>query len=64
MLSHCLECKKKTENKNPMAGETKNRKTMALSNCEICNIKTSRIIKEWEASVLSSSWGIKTVINP
>ena len=36
---------------------------MILSKCEVCDCKTSKFIKEQEASGLLSSLGIKTPLN-
>ena len=37
MLSYCLKCRKNTESKNPKVAWTKNRKTMLLSKCAVCD---------------------------
>ena len=39
--------------------KTKNRTIMLLSNCELCNCKTSSFIKEQETTGLLSRLGIK-----
>ena len=46
MLSHCLNCIKNTESKNPKAVKTKNEKIMLSSNCAICGSKKSRFVKK------------------
>ena len=63
MLPYCLNCKKITENKNPENIRTKNGRIMLLSKYEVCDSKTSKFIKEQEASGLLSSLGIKTPLN-
>ena len=60
MKSHCLKCRKDTENINPRAWKTSNGRTMILSNCAICNSKKSRFIKNQEVKELLSNLGIKT----
>ena len=60
MLSHCLKCRKNTESKNTKVVKTKIGRIMLLSKCAVCNSKTSKVIKEQEASVSISSLGIKT----
>ena len=52
MLSYCLKCRKNTESKNPKVPRTKNRTIMLLSKYEVCEGKTSKFIKEQEASGL------------
>ena len=39
MLSHCLECREKTDSKNLRVVKTKNRRIMALSNCTVFGSK-------------------------
>ena len=63
MLSHCLTCRKNTESKNPKIARTKNGRIMLLSKCAGCDSKTSKFIKEEEASGLLSSLGIKAPLN-
>ena len=50
MLSYCLKCQKNTENKNPKAVRTKNRRIMLLSKCVVSDSKQSELIKQQEAS--------------
>ena len=45
MKSHCLKCRKNTENINPRVSKTSNGKTIVLSKCAICDSKKSRFIK-------------------
>ena len=63
MWSYCLKCKKDTENINLRISKTDNNKTMLLSNCATRGSKTSRFIKEQEASGLLSSLEIKTPLS-
>ena len=57
MKSHCLKCKKDTENINPSVSSTSNGRTMVLSKCAICNSKKLRFIKNQEAKGLLSNLG-------
>ena len=43
IISHCLKCRKNTENINPKISETSNGKTMILSNCAISGSKKIKI---------------------
>ena len=52
MLPYCLKCRKDTESKNLKVVRNKNRKTMLLWKCEVCDGKKSKFIKEQEASGL------------
>ena len=63
MLSYCLKCWKNTESKNPKVARTKNGKKMLLVKCAVCDSKTSKFLKEQEASGLVSSLGIKTPLS-
>ena len=50
MKSHCLKCRKNTENINPRVSRASNGKTILLSKCEICDSKKSgsqRTIKQF-----------------
>ena len=60
MKSHCLKCRKNTENKNPRVSNTSNGRKTILSKCEICGSKKSRFIKNQEAKGLLSNLGVKT----
>ena len=51
---------KNKESKNPKVVKAKNRGTMLLSKCAVCNNEKSRFMKEQEASGLLSSLGIQT----
>ena len=63
MKSCCLKCTKNTENINPRVSKTSNGKTMLLSKCAICDIKTSRFIKNQEAKELLSNLGVRTSLS-
>ena len=63
MKSHCLKCKKDTENINPKCSKTSNNTIMLLSKCAICGSKKSRFIKNQEAKGLLSNLGIKTPLS-
>ena len=63
MSSHCLKCKKNTENINPRVSKTKNNKKMILSKCAICGSKKSKFSKEQEAKGLLSNLGIRTPLS-
>ena len=59
MKSHCLKCRKNTENKNPRVSNTSNGRKTILSKCEICRYKKSRFIKDQETKGLLSNLGGK-----
>ena len=63
MESHCLKCKKNTENIDPRISSTSNGKAMILSKCAICGSKKSRFIKNQEAKGLLSKLGIRTPLS-
>ena len=68
LLSHCLKCRRNTENINPKSSGTSNGKTMTLSNCAVCSSKKSRFIKkkqqqQQQANGLLSGLGIKTPLS-
>ena len=63
MKSHCLKCRKNTENINPKVSKTSNSRTILLSNCAVCKSEKSRFIKNQEAKRLLSNLGIKTPLN-
>ena len=63
MESHCLKCRKNTENINQKILSTSNGKGMILSNCAICGSKKSRFNKNQEAKGLLSKLGIKTTLS-
>ena len=63
MKSHCLKCRKDTENINPKVSSTSNGKAMILSRCAICGSRKSRFIKNQEAKSLLSNLGIITPLS-
>ena len=63
MESHCLICRKYTENINPQVSSTSNGKVMILSKCAICGSKKSRFIKNQEAKGLLSNLGVRTPLS-
>ena len=63
MKSHCLKCRKNTENINPRVSNTSNSRTMVLSKCVICDSKKSRFIKNQKAKQLLSSLSIQTQLS-
>ena len=63
MLSYCLKCRKNTERKNAKVARTSNSRIMLLSKCTVCDSKKSKFNKQQEASVLLSSFGMKTPLS-
>ena len=63
MLSYCLKCRKNTVSKNSKVARMKNGRIMLSSNCEACDGKKMKFIKDQEASRLLGSLGIKTPLN-
>ena len=63
MKSHCLKCRKDTENINPNFSKTSNGRTMLLSKCAICGSKKSRFIRNQEAKGLLSNLGVRTPLS-
>ena len=59
MKSHCLKCRKNTENINPRVSRTSNGRTMLLSKCAICDSKKARFIRNQEAKGLLSNLGVR-----
>ena len=62
MKSHCLNCRKGTENINPNFSSTSNGKAMILSKCATWGSKKSRFIKNQEARGLLSNLGIRYLL--
>ena len=62
MKSHCLKCRKDTENINPKVSNTSNGRKTILSKCAICGCKKSRFIKDQEAKGLLSNLGARTLL--
>ena len=63
MKSHCLRCRKDTENINPKFSKASNGRTMLLSKCAICSSKKSRFLKNQETKGLLSNLGITTPLS-
>ena len=63
MKSHCLRCRKDTENINPKFSKTSNGRTMLLSKCAIRSSKKSRFLKNQETKGLLSNLGITTPLS-
>ena len=63
MISHCLKCKKNTENINPRVSKTINGKTIILSKCAVCGDEKSKLIKKQEVKGLLSNLGIRTLLS-
>ena len=61
MKSHCLKCRKDTENIYPKVSNTSNGKAMILSKCAICGSKKLRFVKNQEAIGLLSNLGLNSV---
>ena len=60
MKSHCLKCRKDTENMYPKVSNTSNGKAMILSKCAICGSKKLRFVKNQEVIGLLSNLGLTT----
>ena len=63
MKSHCLKCRKNTENINPRISRTSNGRTMLLSKYAICDCKKSKFIRNQEAKGLLSNLGVRRPLN-
>ena len=63
MKSHCLRCRKDTENINPKFSKASNGRTMLLSKCAIYSSKKSRFLKNQETKGLLSNLGITTPLS-
>ena len=63
MLFYCLKCRKNTKSKDLKVIRTKNRRTMLLSKCLVCNNKKLKFLQEQEARGLLSSLGIRTPLS-
>ena len=62
MKSHCLKCRKDTENMYPKVSNTSNGKAVILSKCAICGSKKLRFVKNQEAIGLLSNLGLTTAL--
>ena len=63
MKTHCVKCRKDTENIDPKIVRTKNNRLIMQTKCPVCGIKKSRFGKEQEAKGLLSNFGIKTLLS-
>ena len=63
MLSCCLKGRKNTKSETPKVVRIENGRIMLLSKYKVCDSKTSKFIKEQEASGLLSSLGVKTPLS-
>ena len=63
MKTHCVKCRKDTENIDPKIVRTKNNRLIMQTKCPVCGIKKSRFVKEQEAKGLLSNFGIKTLLS-
>ena len=63
MLSYCLKCRENTESINPIVLQTRNGKTIILSECATRNSRKRKFIKKQEASRILSSVGIRTPLS-
>ena len=63
MQTHCVSCRKSTENKDAKVIKTKNGRLMLKSTCSVCGNKKSRFVKKEEAKRILSSLGIKTALS-
>ena len=63
MLLYYFKCRKVQKEKNPKLASTKNGRIMLLSKCVVCDSKKWKFIIEEEASRLSSSLGLRTLLS-
>ena len=63
MKSHCLKCRKDTENINPRVSNTSNGRKTILSKCAICVSKKLRFIKFQEVKGLLSNLSVRTPLS-
>ena len=63
MKSHCLKCRKDSENINPNVSGISNGKAMILSKCATSGSKQSRFIKKQEAKGLLNNSGLRTPLS-
>ena len=59
MKTYWVKCRKDTENISAKMVRTKNNRLVMQSKCPACEIKTSRFVKEQEAKILLSNFGIR-----
>ena len=63
METYCLKCKKDTKNLDSKIFRTKSNRLIMQSKCSEYRNKKSRFIKEQEAKVLLSNFGIRTPLS-
>ena len=63
MKTHCVKCRRDTENIDPKMVRTKNNRLIMQSKCPVCVIKKSRFVKEQKAKDLLSNLGSKTSLS-
>ena len=63
MSSYRLKCRKNSKSKKPKNCKNYKRQTNAFIKIKVCNSIKYKLIKEQEASGLSSNLGIKTALN-
>ena len=63
MLTHCVKCRRYTENVNSKIFKTKHNRLIMQSKCGVYGIENSRFVKEREAKGLLSNLEVKTPFN-
>ena len=63
MKTHCVKCRRDTENIDPKMVRTKNNRLIMQAKCPVCGIKKSRFVKQQEANFLLNNLGIKATLS-
>ena len=63
MNTHCVKCRKNTENIGPKIVRTKCNRLVMQSKCSVCEIRKSRFLKEQEGKGLLINLGINTPLS-
>ena len=63
MNTHCIKCRKNTENIGPKIVRTKSNRLVMQSKCSVCEIRKSRFLKEQEGKGLLINLGINTPLS-
>ena len=63
MNTHCVKCRKNTENIGPKIVRTKSNRLVMQSKCSVCEIRKSRFLKEQEGKGLLINLGINTPLS-
>ena len=63
MKTHCVKCRKDTENIDPKMVRTKGNRLIMQSKRSVCEIKKSRFVKEQKTKVLLNNSGTKTPLS-